>query len=129
VRAVYAHLEKAELPAVAHWEGFHYVVVYEARPDRVVLADPAVGLRRMRRDEFLAGWTGYLLLLTPTPKLRELAESRTTLGRYLPLIRPHRRLLAEILLASVLLQLFGWRCRSSPSSSWTRCWCTRTGRC
>jgi ATP-binding cassette subfamily B protein len=107
VRAVYAHLEKAELPAVAHWEGFHYVVVYEARPDRVVLADPAVGLRRMRRDEFLAGWTGYLLLLTPTPMLRELTESRTTLGRYLPLIRPHRRLLAEILLASLLLQLFG----------------------
>src|SRR5262249_40419725 len=25
------YLEKVELPAIAHWEGFHYVVLYEAR--------------------------------------------------------------------------------------------------
>src|SRR5205085_10753922 len=29
LRASYEHLLKAELPAIAHWEGFHYIVLYE----------------------------------------------------------------------------------------------------
>src|SRR6185295_4720299 len=28
IRASYEHLLKVELPAIAHWEGFHYIVLY-----------------------------------------------------------------------------------------------------
>ncbi|HEV2763527.1 MAG TPA: peptidase domain-containing ABC transporter [Pyrinomonadaceae bacterium] len=107
IRATYEHLLKIELPAIAHWEGYHYVVLYEARDDRVVVADPAIGLRRLTREEFEKGWTGYLLLFEPTPRLEEVEESKTTYGRFLPMLRPYRRLLFEIFLASLLLQLFG----------------------
>jgi ATP-binding cassette subfamily B protein len=107
VRAFYEHLEKVELPAIAHWEGFHYVVLYEVKPDRVVVADPAIGLRKMTREQFEKGWTNYLLLLTPTPKLERVEESKTTYGRFLPLLKPYRALLCEIFLASLVLQLFG----------------------
>ena len=107
IRASYDHLLKCELPAVAHWEGFHYIVLYEARPDRVVVADPGIGLRRLTREEFEKGWTGYLLLLTPTAKLEGVEESKTTIGRYLPLIKPYWKLLFEIFLASLVLQTFG----------------------
>ncbi len=107
IRAAYEHLLKVELPAVAHWEGFHYIVLYEARPDRVVVADPAIGLRKLTREQFEKGWTGYLLLLTPTPTLEKVTESKTTFGRFLPLLKPYRGLLFEIFLASLVLQLFG----------------------
>ena len=107
IRASYEHLLKVELPAVAHWEGFHYIVLYEARENRVVVADPAIGLRKMTRDDFDKGWTGYLLLLTPTAALEKVAESKTTFGRFLPLLKPYRSLLFEIFLASLVLQLFG----------------------
>lgn len=107
LRASYEHLEKVELPAVAHWEGYHYIVLYEVQPDRVVVADPAIGLRRMKREEFTKGWTGYLLLMQPTPKLEGVEESKTTFGRFLPLVKSYRGLLFEILLASLVLQLFG----------------------
>ncbi|MBA2525626.1 MAG: peptidase domain-containing ABC transporter [Pyrinomonadaceae bacterium] len=107
IRASYDHLMKVELPAVAHWEGFHYIVLYEAGPDRVVVADPAIGLRKLSREEFEKGWTGYLLLLTPTPRLENVTESKTTFGRFLPLLKPYRGLLFEIFLASLVLQLFG----------------------
>ena len=107
IRASYEHLEKVETPAIAHWEGFHYIVLYEATPDRVVVADPAMGLRRLTREEFLKGWTGYLLLLQPTQKLEGVEESKTTFGRFLPLIKPYRKFLLEILLASLVVQLFG----------------------
>ncbi|MGH9941041.1 MAG: peptidase domain-containing ABC transporter [Pyrinomonadaceae bacterium] len=107
IRAAYEHLLKVDLPAIAHWEGYHYIVLYEARPDGVVVADPAVGLRRLSREAFEKGWTGYLLLLTPMPKLEGVEESKTTFGRFLPLLRPYRWLLFEIFVASLLLQLFG----------------------
>jgi ATP-binding cassette subfamily B protein len=107
IRASYDHLLKAETPAIAHWEGFHYIVLYEAKPDRVIVADPAIGLRRLSREEFEKGWTGYLLLMHPTPRLDGVEESKTTFGRFLPLLKPYRKLFAEIFLASLVLQLFG----------------------
>ncbi len=107
IRASYEHLLKVELPAVAHWEGFHYIVLYEATPDRVVVADPGIGLRKLSREEFEKGWTGYLLLLTPTPKIEKVEESKTSFGRFLPLLKPYHALLWEIFLASLVLQLFG----------------------
>ncbi|HVQ37683.1 MAG TPA: peptidase domain-containing ABC transporter [Pyrinomonadaceae bacterium] len=107
IRASYEHLLKVDLPAVAHWEGFHYIVLYEATPDRVVVADPGIGLRKLSREEFEKGWTGYLLLLTPTQKIERVEESKTTFGRFLPLLKPYHALLGEIFLASLVLQLFG----------------------
>ena len=107
LRASYEHLQKIELPAIVHWEGYHYIVLYEAKPDRVVVADPAVGLRKLSREEFERGWTGYLLQMTPTAALGGVEESKTTIGRFLPLLLPYKHLLAEIFLASVVIQLFG----------------------
>ena len=107
IRSSYEHLNKVELPAIAHWEGFHYIVLYEVRPDRVVIADPAMGLRRLTREEFSNGWTGHLLLLQPTPRLENVEQSKTTFGRFLPLLKPYRKFLLEIFLASLVLQLFG----------------------
>ena len=102
VRAGYDALLKANLPAIAHWEGFHYIVLYEARPDYVIVADPAIGKRKLSRAEFEKGWTGYLLLLTPTARIEGVEESKSTIGRFLPLIRPYYRLLVEIFLVSSL---------------------------
>jgi ATP-binding cassette subfamily B protein len=64
-------------------------------------------MRKMTREEFLKGWTGYILLLTPTAKLENVEESKTSLGRFLPILKPYRRLLLEVFLASLVLQFFG----------------------
>lgn len=107
IRAADPSLDKIGLPAIAHWQGFHYIVVYEVTRDHVVVADPAVGLRRLARAEFARGWTGYLILLAPTPSIENVKESKTAFGRFLPLLMPYRKLLFEILLCSLGLQLFG----------------------
>jgi len=101
------HLTKTELPAIAHWQGFHFVVIYEVKRDRVTFADPAIGLRKITREEFEKDWTGYLLLLNPTAKIEEVEESQSNSSRLLPLLKPYRRVLAEIFLASLILQFFG----------------------
>ncbi|NOT63177.1 MAG: peptidase domain-containing ABC transporter [Acidobacteria bacterium] len=107
LRAAYEHLTSLELPAIVHWEGFHYVVLYEAHAEHVVIADPAIGLRRLSKEEFLKGWTGFVLTLQPTARIEDVEESQTTARRFLPLLKPYRKLLLEILLASLVLQVFG----------------------
>ena len=59
----------------------------------------------MSREEFELGWTGRLLLLTPTGRLEEGEPAKTTIGRFLPLLNPYRFLLLEIFLASLALEL------------------------
>lgn len=107
LRASWESLAKIETPAIAHWEGFHYIVLYEVTAKHVIVADPAIGLRKLTAEEFQKGWTGYLLLLQATPKLENVEQSKTTIGRFLPLLKPYRRLLLEIFAASILLQIFG----------------------
>ena len=105
IRTDDAHLEGLELPAIAHWKGYHYVVLYEVRGDRVIVGDPGIGLLKMSREEFNEGWTGRLLSLSPTSRLEENAPAKTTLGRYLPFFAPYRFLLFEVLIASVILEV------------------------
>jgi ATP-binding cassette subfamily B protein len=105
VRTDYGHLANLNLPAIAHWKGNHYVVVYEARDDKVVVGDPAVGVLTLGRAEFEAGWAGRLLLLTATPRLESQEPRRNTLQRFLPFLTPFRLLLFEVLLASLLLEV------------------------
>ncbi len=104
VRTDFGHLTGLNLPAVAHWKGYHYIVVYDVRPDRVIVGDPGLGLVKMSRAEFEAGWTGRLLLLNATPRLAGQEPGGSTLKRFLPFLTPFRWLLAEVLLVSVLLE-------------------------
>lgn len=59
-------LDEVPLPAVVHWQGNHWVVLYGQRRGRFVVADPAAGLRDLGREELQDGWDdGVMLLLSP----------------------------------------------------------------
>jgi len=51
------------LPAVIHWKGNHWVVLYGAKGSRFAIVDPAAGLRYVSRDELEAGWVNRVILL------------------------------------------------------------------
>ncbi len=72
--------EEVPLPCIAHWRQRHFVVVYEIKKDTVYVADPAHGLVKYKKADFLEGWLGknagertegYLLLLETTPRFFE----------------------------------------------------------
>jgi subfamily B ATP-binding cassette protein HlyB/CyaB len=105
VKTDFSHLAGLPLPAVAHWKGYHYLVLYEVKGERVLVGDPALGLVPMSRQEFEAAWTGRLLLLTPTPRLAAAEPEKTTFKRFLPFLTPFRSLFFEVFLASLILQL------------------------
>lgn len=107
VKASLNKLAQASLPAIAHWEGRHYIVVYEVTGDRVIVADPAIGQRSLTHAEFLAGWTGYTLLLQPTAGLKETDEAKQSFWQFFELVKPHRLVLLEVFIASIVIQIFG----------------------
>ncbi|MBE9035065.1 peptidase domain-containing ABC transporter [aff. Roholtiella sp. LEGE 12411] len=107
VKASLDKLAEQSLPAIAHWEGKHYIVIYEITDKQVIVCDPAIGQRNLTRTEFNAGWTGYALLLQPTAALQNAEEASSSLWQFFDLIKPHWKVLLEVFLASLLLQAFG----------------------
>lgn len=107
VRASLSRLVDRNNPWIAHWQGDHYIVVYWIKGDRVLVADPAKGKYRLSRQEFVAGWTGYALLLDPTERLYDIPNEKRSLGKFVHLLWPYRSLSLQIILASILIQVFG----------------------
>jgi len=114
VRASLSPLLEQANPWIAHWEGDHYVVVYQIRGNQfsqnfqILVADPARGKRLLSRQEFLEHWTGYALLLDPTTWLRSLeSEDQPSLWHFGKLLLPYTSMLGQIILLSLLIQVFG----------------------
>src|SRR4030042_1134519 len=72
--------ENVPLPCIVHWKQRHFIVVYKIKNNRIWAADPAIGMVRYDRDEFIRNWTstmadgkpsGLVLIIEPTPSLFE----------------------------------------------------------
>src|SRR5215831_17543505 len=106
VRATADALNQVSLPAIAHFHN-HYVVVYKVTRHRVIIGDPAKGLRKLSREEFFKHWTGVLLLLAPTARLGDVIKSKSSFSRLYSLLLPHNRLFLDALIAAVLMTILG----------------------
>jgi HlyB family type I secretion system ABC transporter len=107
VKASLKQLAKQELPAIVHWEGKHYIVVYKITAKHVIVADPAIGQRTLSHTEFQADWSGYTLLLQPTAMLKDAKETSTPFWQFFELMKPHSLVMVEVFIASVFIQIFG----------------------
>nr|WP_026732817.1 peptidase domain-containing ABC transporter [Fischerella sp. PCC 9605] len=107
VRASFDKLAEQPLPAIAHWEGRHFIVVYEITRKQVIVGDPAIGQRALTPKEFKEGWTGYALLLQPTALLKDAKNESAGFWKFFELVKPHYWVLLEVFIASVLIQIFG----------------------
>lgn len=97
------------LPAIVYWQFNHFLIVERWSPASVNVVDPAVGRRRLSAHEFDEGFTGIVMMLEPgtdfdTHTARKSLSLRTYLTQYL---KKSPVLFLHILLASILLQLFG----------------------
>ncbi|MFB9201764.1 peptidase domain-containing ABC transporter [Nonomuraea spiralis] len=103
-------LARVPLPAVAHWEFNHFIVIERWSPDRVDVVDPGDGRRRLTPEEFGAGFTGVLLVFEPGEGFHRGTTSAAGAWRrefVRTLFRRRRGLLAQLIAASLLLQLLG----------------------
>jgi len=106
-----ADFEHVRLPAIAHWEFNHFVVVERWSPKQVQVVDPAVGRRRLTAAEFEAGLTGVVLALEPGIRFETLRKETQSPWRnyFLSMLRaPYTvRLIVQVVGASLCLLILG----------------------
>lgn len=110
------------LPCIAHviadGSSMHYVVVHKISAKEVILADPAKGIVKISPEEFFgedaeAGekpayqWTGVLIFLTPTETFKPGRDTKNLFERFWGLLKPQKKLLTDIFIASLVITLFG----------------------
>ncbi|NJP09817.1 MAG: peptidase domain-containing ABC transporter [Leptolyngbyaceae cyanobacterium RU_5_1] len=91
-------LNQVPLPAIIHWKGYHWVVLYGQRRNRYVIADPGVGIRHLTHRELIEGWgNGIMLLLEPDDSrfYQQPDDQISGFGRYLRRALPYRGILAQ----------------------------------
>jgi HlyB family type I secretion system ABC transporter len=91
------NLSLMPLPAIVHWEGNHWIVLYDVDKQFVRVADPARGLRKLPRHEFEEKWTGYAALFDYTPAFEQAPESKPTLAWVLPFLSRFKVILLQVL--------------------------------
>lgn len=96
-----------ELPLIAHWMGYHYIVVYGISKRHVWVADPATGFKKMTAEEFERGWSGTCLTFTAGEDMTQVAATRSPWVRFARYLVPHKKILLNLFLATFVIQMLG----------------------
>ena len=110
------------LPCIAHvivkGNLMHYVVVHRITPKEIVIADPGIGIVKLKPEDFLGktgednqppeyAWSGVLILLTKNTTFKRRVETKGLFGRFFHLLLPQKTLFLHIFFASLIVTLFG----------------------
>ena len=111
-------IEEAPLPAIIHWRQDHFVVLYKITGkkgrEKFHVADPAGGMVRFSREEFMRCWAsttennekkGIALILEPGPDLYSAPDEevdKTKFGFLFSYLTPYRKLIIQLFLGLIL---------------------------
>jgi ATP-binding cassette subfamily C protein len=101
-------MNEALLPAIIHWKGNHWVVLYGKKGKKCLVADPAVGVRYLSPQEIAEGWTDWLILLLEPDPIRFFAQDDDKIGgfwRFFKRVWIYRAILAQVLPLNLTLGL------------------------
>jgi ATP-binding cassette subfamily B protein RaxB len=98
------NLPELQLPCILHWDMNHFVVLRSVGR-RIVIHDPAVGVRSFARDEFAQHFTGIAMELAPASGFARRDErARFTLRGLMGRITGLKTGLAQILALALALE-------------------------
>lgn len=101
-------LNEIPLPAIIHWKGYHWVVLYGQKGRKYTIADPGIGIRHLTRRELMAGWeNGIMLLMLPDDgRFYQQSEDKISgFGRFLQRVIPYRFLIFQAILINIVIGL------------------------
>ena len=105
VKASLHNLDRMPLPAICHWDGEHWLVLYHVTPRSAFVADPALGYRKLPREEFERRWTAYAALFDYTPAFEQAPRAARGLGWLWPIVKPHGPLIVKALGLAVVVSV------------------------
>lgn len=113
-------LQGLSLPAIIGWEGYHYVVLYRITAKEVHIADPAEGLCKLGKEEFIRSWTqaevpgtytapdvGVVIALDPTMAFEQLEPPKKPINHFINYMLPYKKYYIEAMLAALAINMLG----------------------
>lgn len=78
-------LNDVSFPCIGYWHQRHFIVIYKVTQKKVYVSDPAFGLIKYSKEEFLKGWgadngQGVVLSLSVTPAFHAQEDDKQTTG-------------------------------------------------
>jgi len=105
------NFQYVHLPAIAHWEFNHFVIIERWSPKEIEIVDPAVGRMTIDIAEFNQKFTGVVLVLERGThfQIRQFSGKSAWRAYLFTLLNLHGviRILGQVVAASLLLQGFG----------------------
>jgi ATP-binding cassette subfamily C protein len=101
-------IKEAPLPAIIHWQGNHWVVLYGKKGKKFLIADPAVGMRYLSKEDIKEAWTDWLLLLVEPDPIRFFTQKQDKIGgfwRFFTRVWIYRGILFQALPLNLVLGL------------------------
>ncbi len=106
VKASPRNFDRMPLPAIIHWEGNHWVVLYHVSETHAWLVDPAFGYSKVTRAELLEKWTGYAALFDYTEAFENAPVTKAGFAWLWPFLKPHIPLMGKaVALAAIVSAL------------------------
>ncbi len=101
-------LDRAPMPAIVHWKGRHWVVLYGKKGKKYAIADPGVGIRYLSREQLTRAWANFVMLLLVPDESRfekQPDDEVSGFGRFFARVRPYRALITEALALNLVVGL------------------------
>ncbi|MGH9885461.1 MAG: cyclic nucleotide-binding domain-containing protein, partial [bacterium] len=95
VKASPKNFTQMPLPAIIHWEGNHWVVLYHVSETHAWIIDPAFGYAKLTHAELLEKWTGFAALFDYTEAFERTPEAKPSFAWLWPFFRPHLGLIGK----------------------------------
>ncbi|WP_025692286.1 peptidase domain-containing ABC transporter [Paenibacillus zanthoxyli] len=105
-KAGFGQIKNLPLPAIAHWEEKHFVVIERVGTRSVTIVDPSFGRKRISREEAEARYSGHILCLAPEESLQP-RKAKNKWRFFIELALKQPKWLISILGVSLILQSFG----------------------
>ncbi len=99
-------IKKAPLPAIIHWKGKHWVVLYGQKGNKYVVADPAINIRYLSKKELVEGWANWVMLLVEPDSSRFYEQPNDKIGgfgRFFSRVWPYKGILGQALICIIIV--------------------------
>jgi ABC-type bacteriocin/lantibiotic exporter with double-glycine peptidase domain len=100
-----SELSNVEFPVIAHWEFNHFIVIEGLGSEEIFINDPATGPRSIPFDEFSKSFTGVIIRVSPTDKVKKIIPLSTWVKLQV-FFDEYKRPIILIILLSFVLSLF-----------------------
>lgn len=105
-------MKELPYPFIAHvlkdGKLLHYYVVHKADKNKIHIADPdpTVKMIKMDKSKFMEEWSGVAIFIAPEPAHKPSKEKSNGLMSFIPLLLKQKKLIVQIVIASILITLF-----------------------